>query len=1242
MSASERQARCERPELQRLIGRHEFAALNEEERLALEAHVLECDICFAELELGAEVAALLRERAPDLARTLREPVSRRKSESFVDRLLRIRNELRPRVAVAAAVVLLAASAGVFVHSRLSDPARLARFPREELASHLLRGASDKRAVQELLDAGAAHFDLGHYAEAARRFHAALSLDPGQAETAYLAGLSQALAGEVREAIPDLELAARLAPEDLQAKVSWVLANAYLATGETAKAIALLENLGRDPGVFGDQARTLLERLGRRVSGLHTDMEEWLRGILASDARASEGDTTTASRDVAAELLGEARRHHESERLRPCSELASRAAEAATELGEDSLEVDARQLLGECLFELGLMPKAGAAFARAAQVARQHGDRGRELRALEGEARVRISGGRIPEALTLLHLVRQEAESRGDPALLCRALHGIGQCRHSVGERRAAVAAFDSALQIARREDQPSLEVQILQDFSLALYHSGDHEKAMTMQAEALQLARKLGRKREVVGSLVRAGMLCVNVEQYSRGLSLLREALPLAQELEHRRAILNIRAREASIYAALGYLDEALQIYDDLIPVTRKMQNKRAEAGLLRRRGNVLAQLERFEEASETYETALRVADELGNPLDKSDVLHLLGEMHLVQGDFGSAQRFLQRAIGSADSLRSARSISHWECLLGQTWALSGERRRAGTLYERATERARRSGNRDVLREVLLQRALLARQEGDLEAADRMLCEAIDLAETVRTGLAGTEHLVGFQALNVPLHVARTSVLYEIGMAERGGRRGAHFEAFRAAEQAKSRALLDVLGGIRVDPGVAADPAVRERELALLQDLRSQQTDLARAEAEIEPPAMLIDSLESRYERTSRALRETRQEIASRSPAYGALLGFREPLDVDTVRQHVLLPDQVLLEYLVGDDESFLFLVGADRFRMQRLSVGLKQLDARIAALRAAIQSNAPGLNVKAKELHAALLRPIADDLRPDDRLVVIPDGPLFQLPFAALHDGRSFLVERHAIAYAPSASVLDDRLQQQEYTGKPTLLAVGNPASFREARLLSAIRMVHDWSFGELPFSEEEVHRIARHFPRKHVLTGAVATEEAVKAEIGGATCVHFATHGLLDPSEPLMSGLVLAQDEDPSEDGFLQVYEILDLDLRADLVVLSACSTGLGRLVRGEGVVGLTRAFLHAGARQLLISLWEIGDRSTVSLMESFYETRFGDGQPADRSLQGAQRAHLSAGLPPRDWAAFILTGRMGTAAAHSRARR
>jgi len=251
-------AACMRPDLHLLLGRYEFDGLDLEERHAVEAHVLDCDACFAELERGARAVAAMREHAGDLRRVLAEPGPAEVPQAVAIGAWRPRwRSWRLAPVALAAVVAGIALVRVF---RAPNMAELASFPTETLAPEILRSPVQRDAARELLATGAAHFDLGHYDEAAQRFRAALEHEPTLAEAAYWAGLSTALAGDALAAIPYAEKAVQFATGEGRPRAAWVLANAYLATGRTSDARRVLEELRAAGGPFGDRAGALLDRI----------------------------------------------------------------------------------------------------------------------------------------------------------------------------------------------------------------------------------------------------------------------------------------------------------------------------------------------------------------------------------------------------------------------------------------------------------------------------------------------------------------------------------------------------------------------------------------------------------------------------------------------------------------------------------------------------------------------------------------------------------------------------------------------------------------------------------------------------------------------------------------------------------------------------------------------------------------------------------------------------------------------
>lgn len=324
-----------------------------------------------------------------------------------------------------------------------------------------------------------------------------------------------------------------------------------------------------------------------------------------------------------------------------------------------------------------------------------------------------------------------------------------------------------------------------------------------------------------------------------------------------------------------------------------------------------------------------------------------------------------------------------------------------------------------------------------------------------------------------------------------------------------------------------------------------------------------------------------------------------------------LRPDEALVEFHSLDDRLLAWVVRRGAIRGVTIDAGRADLDARVEALRGSIFRRARDSTELARALHALLLAPLA--LAPGERLLVVPHGPLHYLPFQALHDGAGYLVERHAIAYAPSAGV-GLQLAQRRGSGPVTLVAFGNPRN--EPRYA-------------LPAAEREVRQIAALFPQQSVYLQEAATGSRFRQSAGGGALLHLATHAEVDLVDPLSSRILLAPEG--RDTGFLSAREIYGLDLRrTDLVTLSACETGLGRIERGDEIAGFTRAFLNAGAATLLVSLWPVSDASTELLMSTLYR-ELAAGRPAAEALQAAQ---LAVRAQPRFahpfyWAPFDLVG-------------
>ncbi|MCK4414991.1 MAG: CHAT domain-containing protein [Candidatus Eisenbacteria sp.] len=924
-------------------------------------------------------------------------------------------------------------------------------------------------------------------------------------------------------------------------------------------------------------------------------------------------------------------------------LLEEALARASETGDAHLQAYALSLAGSCHWMQGAYEEARETYRAARAEARRARDPIQETRLLRNIALTYQLQHRQAEAIETFHQVLAAAGRSGDRRLHAQAHNDIGIYHLQQGELEAALEKFTCALTLARQESLPDLEGNVRQNLGIARGQQGRYTEALANLQAALLLARDLGKRRQEVGALLNMAGIHAELEDHAQALILLKEALPIAEQLGAADVAAQIRNEIGEVCRQLGRPEETLRYCRQALPLLRSRGILRSQSVALHNIGAALIALGRLEEAERAFREAEALLQRSGDRIGRVSILADLAELEMQRGAFPAAAAELARAQPLADSLAHPLLLGELECLRGRLHARAGEMEEADKRFRHALAHARALRSPNLLWRALGSRGRCRLAAGDPAAAREYLTEAVELVESLRGQLGGETFRLAFLTNKHELYVSLADACHSL--ARRTDQRPRLYrEAFDAAERAHARVLLDLLARPAAGAEKRIDPALARHSRQIRERLAQLQTLLAETLARDTWDGARVDSLEGELGRLCRTYREVRDEICARHPSHGMLIGQRQPLSAGAVRQRVLLPGQVLLEYLSGREQGFIFLLTEDTLQVERLPVGADSLARLVNRYRANLLADRPTAAPSAPEpqpggdagndLVALLWSPIAASVPPEARLLIIPDGPLFGLPFAALPVESAPLVARHAIALAPSASVLDPALTVSAPLDATLLLAVGNPATFRDRALLDDTRRPAEaWRFGALPFAEQEARQVASYFPQARLLTREEATEEAVKALAPQCTHLHFATHGMLDEQEPLLSGLVLAQDDDPAEDGFLQVDEILALSLAADLVVLSACETGRGRISGGEGVLGLSRAFLHAGARALLISLWEVGDRDCVELMDCFYTNCIAAAQAPDLALRRAQLALRRQGVPASVWAAFIPLGRMET---------
>ena len=481
---------------------------------------------------------------------------------------------------------------------------------------------------------------------------------------------------------------------------------------------------------------------------------------------------------------------------------------------------------------------------------------------------------------------------------------------------------------------------------------------------------------------------------------------------------------------------------------------------------------------------------------------------------------------------------------------------------------------------VLLDRARIALGEDQKNVAEEMLKKAIDVIERQRSSINTEAGRIGFVGDKQAVYSELTVLL----LAD-----GRNAEAFAYVERAKARALVDLLASQK---NLSARSG---QTLDILDQAESNQNIVAQA-----------NDKES-VSKTRSVVLALKKDLREKAPELASLVTVATPATAEI--QNMLGADETLLEYYSMGTDWHVFIVTSQSIMAQKLAT--TDLENTISAFRQNITTrNSAALNQQTQILYRQLFAPALPAIK-TKKLIIVPHGALHYLPFAALSDGKEYLIDRFSIRMLPSASVLNFLQVREKHAETGTALIFGNPK-------------LGDPKY-DLKFAQDEALAIGKIIPKSNVLLRAEASETNLKKYGGNYAIIHLAVHGIFDMDKPLDSALLLSRDKD--NDGMLKAGDLYNLSLNADLVTLSACETALGKVSTGDDVVGFTRGFLYAGTRSLISSLWQVDDQATRDLMVNFYSNL--TKMKKDEALREAQLKVKKQYPQPFYWAAFLLTG-------------
>jgi CHAT domain-containing protein/Tfp pilus assembly protein PilF len=869
--------------------------------------------------------------------------------------------------------------------------------------------------------------------------------------------------------------------------------------------------------------------------------------------------------------------------------------------DPDLEIDFYTRISSAYSVLGQYQESFEYDQKTLSLAREIGNKRSEGIALGNLGVYYANVGNFPEAMKLFYdklAVMKELNNKTEQVSV---LSNIGALNDWQGNVQKSLESYREAMKILEGQEDKKRLGLILGNMGAAYEKLSDYPKSLDSYHQALKVFQEVGDKGDTAWILGNLGAIAAKLGNTREALDYFEKALVLMQEVGDRKYEGWVLGTMGAIYKGQGDMEKSLQFLNRALEIAREIGDKRLEVDHLANIGSNYQEAGDYEKSAEYLQKGLEIAEQLGDKVSLTEVLIILGILHRDQKDYEQSIADFQRALKMGNELGVLRTV--WNSEWGL--ALSYDKQKE---YEEALQHYR---------------------------------NAINTVESIRGKLVTQEQKVGFLGETIDIYEGLIDLLFRL--REKDTTHAYIAESFHLAERAKSRAFLELMAEAKVNlaSGISQELGTEEKNLqVLLTDLQQRLLDPELKGDQKENLYKELQSAESRYNDFILELRRKIPEYASTA--------YPEPYTLDRAQSRLLDKNTYLLEFLLGKENVFWWVISKDRILWAQSFSSGHEVFKKIQEYQAQIAQRKINLDFQlGKDIYDVLLKDALGPIPASSHLIIIPDGLLLRFPFEALVrelEGRTpkYLIEDYIVSYAPSASVLGEiRGQPRPATAAPIdLLALGNPVFEDEGKsprvdleyLRSGAHLL------PLPYAEEEVSSISQIYQQTGGKTESYVKDKALEEIVKSKDCgrfknLHFATHGLIDDRVPALSGLLLAPSRNAEgEDGFLRLNEIFQLKLNAQLVTLSACETALGKEVRGEGMIGLTRAFFYAGARSVMASLWMVSDQSTALLMRDFY-SYYAKGEKPLTSLRQAKLRFLKGDVAdyrhPFFWAPFVLAG-------------
>ena len=941
------------------------------------------------------------------------------------------------------------------------------------------------------------------------------------------------------------------------------------------------------------------------------------------------------------------------------ELYQKALAIAESVNETRLILFSLGNIGNSYYFQGQLERASEYFQKALVIAEATGDKRRRASVYNGLGNVNKDQAKYQEALEYYRKSLAINEELDDKPNIAGTFNNMGLVYDALANYQLSLEYLQKGLKVREAIGNPVLIGFSLNNIGNLNRNYGHYSEALDNFRRTRELFLALGANERVGIADSNTATVLVMQGNYSSALEAHKKSLAMFEELGAKPRIARSLANIGNVYHAQNDFNQALIYYERALPLLESVGSKADVALTLGNLGSLHTQIGDYEKAASYLNKSVAMHEASGNKQGVAGALVNLAVLQQRRGDLVGAEENYRRGLAIYEETGNRASVSGTLNNMAELFNEQGKYERALETAKRAIDLAKLSGSQQLLPTAHGSAGKAYRALNQPDKARQEFESALGAAESMRLNVGGQDARALFFAGVQAVYEPYVDFLIERNSAQPSENFASL--ALEVNERARARSLLDALNETRANITQGVRPDLLERERGLRERLGSYAERQTRANGEV------ASDLQKEIARLTAEYQDVQAQIRKESPRY-AELTQPEPLKLREIQEQILDRDTVLLEYALGEKRSHLWAVSKNTVDVYTLparaeiETTVKSAYAHLSdGGRARDPRSEAGFRTATRQLSKQLLAPAAARFK-GKRILIVADGVLQYLPFGSLPDPNSTskpLIAGSEVINLPSASTLVYLRRHSGARAKATksiaIFAdpVFSPTDERVASAAAKVSKPHiqesaaersagemgatrDGGIQRLPFSRREAESIVAVVPGEQefqALDFQASRENALAADVTNYRVIHFASHGLLHSRHPELSGIVLSLVNEKGEpiNGFLRLNDIYNMNLNADLVVLSACQTALGKEVRGEGLIGLTRGFMYAGSPRVVASLWKVDDVATAELMKIFYQKMLKENMRPAAALREAKITLMKQKRwsSPYYWAAFELHG-------------